>query len=130
MRVVGLTGGIASGKSTFAGLLRARGAPVVDADALARAVVGPGSPTLARIAEAFGPGALRPDGTLDRPWMARRVFADVEALSFTPGKASARPDAARQDAGKPDAARPDSAKPDAGKDAARADPARPAGKGI
>lgn len=79
MRVVGLTGGIASGKSTFAGMLRARGAAVVDADALARAVVARGSPTLARIADAFGPAALLPDGALDRTWMARRIFGDVEA---------------------------------------------------
>ncbi len=76
MRLVGLTGGIASGKSTFAALLRARGAPVVDADALARAVVSPGSPALARIAEAFGPAAISPDGSLDRRWRAARVFAD------------------------------------------------------
>ncbi len=76
MRLVGLTGGIASGKSTFSALLRARGVPVIDADALARAVVAPGSPTLARIAEAFGPQALSPDGSLDRRWMGARVFAD------------------------------------------------------
>ncbi len=76
MRLIGLTGGIASGKSTFSALLAARGAPVVDADALARAVVAPGSPTLARVVEAFGPRALQPDGTLDRRWMGARVFAD------------------------------------------------------
>ncbi len=79
MRVVGLTGGIASGKSTFAGLLRARGAPVIDADALARTVVARGSPTLARIVEAFGPEAALPDGAYNRPWMAQRVFADPAA---------------------------------------------------
>ncbi len=76
MRVIGLTGGIATGKSTFARALRARGVAVVDADALARAAVAPGSPALARIAEAFGPQALAPDGSLDRRWMAARVFAD------------------------------------------------------
>ena len=76
VRLVGLTGGIASGKSTFAALLRARGVPVVDADALARAVVSPGSPGLARVVEAFGPQALRPDGSLDRRWLGARVFAD------------------------------------------------------
>ena len=76
MRLVGLTGGIASGKSTFSALLGARGVPIVDADAVARAAVAPGSPALARIAEAFGPAALAPDGSLDRPWMAARVFAD------------------------------------------------------
>lgn len=79
MRVVGLTGGIASGKSTLAGLLRARGVPVIDADAEARAAVAPGAPALARIAEAFGPQALLPDGGLDRAWMARRVFSDPAA---------------------------------------------------
>jgi dephospho-CoA kinase len=76
VRVVGLTGGIASGKSTFSALLRARGVPVIDADALARAAVAPGSHTLARIAEAFGPRALLPDGSLDRRWMGARVFDD------------------------------------------------------
>lgn len=79
MRVVGLTGGIASGKSTFAGLLRARGAPVIDADALARAVVARDSPTLTRIAEAFGPRALQTSGGLDRAWMADLVFRNPEA---------------------------------------------------
>jgi len=79
VRVVGLTGGIASGKSTFAGQLRARGVPVIDADALARAAVAPGSPSLARIAEVFGPEALLPDGRFNRPWMAERVFRDPEA---------------------------------------------------
>jgi len=76
VRLVGLTGGIASGKSTFSALLRARGLPIVDADAISRAVVAPGSPTLSRIAEAFGPRALSPDGSLDRRWMAARVFAE------------------------------------------------------
>ncbi len=79
MRVVGLTGGIASGKSTFAGQLRARGVPVIDADALARAAVAPGSPSLARIVEVFGPDALQVNGGLNRPWMAARVFRDPEA---------------------------------------------------
>ena len=79
MRVIGLTGGIATGKSTFAALLRARGAPVVDADALARAVVEPGTPALSEIVRAFGPDVLRPDGTLDRKRVADRVFADPSA---------------------------------------------------
>lgn len=79
MRVVGLTGGIASGKTTFAAALRARGAAVVDADALARAAVAPGSPALAEIARAFGPDAIAADGTLDRARMAARVFGDPEA---------------------------------------------------
>lgn len=79
MRVIGLTGGIATGKSTFAALLRARGAPVVDADTLARAVVEPGAPALAEIVRAFGRDVLRPDGTLDRKRVADRVFADPAA---------------------------------------------------
>lgn len=76
MRVIGLTGGIATGKSTFAALLRARGAPVVDADALARAAVEPGTPALAEIARAFGAELLQPNGSLDRKRLAARVFAD------------------------------------------------------
>jgi dephospho-CoA kinase len=79
VRVVGLTGGIATGKSTFAEALRARGAPVVDADALARAAVAPGSPALAEIARTFGPAVLAPDGSLDRKRMANLVFADPDA---------------------------------------------------
>jgi dephospho-CoA kinase len=79
VRVVGLTGGIASGKTTFAGVLRARGVPVVDADALARAAVAPGAPALAEIARAFGPGVLAADGTLDRKALAAVVFADPAA---------------------------------------------------
>lgn len=79
MRVVGLTGGIASGKTTFAELLRARGVPVVDADALARAAVAKGSPALAEIARAFGADVLLPDGALDRKRLAAIVFADPAA---------------------------------------------------
>lgn len=79
MRVIGLTGGIATGKSTFGALLRARGAPVVDADALARAAVEPGTPALAEIARTFGAEVLREDGALDRKALAARVFADPEA---------------------------------------------------
>ncbi len=79
MRVIGLTGGIATGKSTFSALLRARGAPVVDADALARAVVEPGTPALAEIVRAFGPELLQADGTLDRKRLGERVFADPTA---------------------------------------------------
>jgi dephospho-CoA kinase len=79
VRLVGLTGGIATGKSTFAALLRARGVPVVDADALARAAVAPGTPALAEVARTFGPEAIAEDGTLDRRRMAALVFADPEA---------------------------------------------------
>lgn len=79
MRVVGLTGGIASGKTTFADALRARGVPVVDADALARAAVAPGSPALAEIERAFGRDVLAADGSLDRKRLGALVFADAEA---------------------------------------------------
>lgn len=79
MRVFGLTGGIGTGKSTVAGLLRARGVPVIDADQVAREVVAPGSDGLAAIVEAFGPAALSPDGTLDRPAMRARIMADASA---------------------------------------------------
>ena len=79
MRLLGLTGGIATGKSTFAEALRARGVPVVDADALARAAVAPGAPALAEIARTFGPGVLTPDGGLDRKKMAAIVFSDPDA---------------------------------------------------
>jgi dephospho-CoA kinase len=79
VRVVGLTGGIASGKSTFAARLRERGAAVVDADALARQVVQPGAPALAEIARAFGPAVLLPDGALDRRRLAALVFSEPAA---------------------------------------------------
>jgi dephospho-CoA kinase len=79
VRVVGLTGGIASGKSTFAEALRARGAPVIDADALARAAVAPGTPALAEIARAFGREVLLPDGSLDRKRLGAIAFADASA---------------------------------------------------
>ena len=75
---VGLTGGIASGKSLVAAELAARGAIVIDADVLAREVVEPGTPALARIVERFGPQILR-DGQLDRSRLGEIVFADPAA---------------------------------------------------
>lgn len=75
---VGLTGGIGSGKSEVARLLAARGAVVVDADALAREAVAPGTPGLAAVVEEFGPGVLAPDGSLDRAALGRTVFADPQ----------------------------------------------------
>jgi dephospho-CoA kinase len=76
---VGLTGGIGSGKSEVARLLAERGAYVVDSDRLARAAVAPGTPGLAAVAEAFGPGVLAPDGSLDRAALAAIVFHDADA---------------------------------------------------
>jgi len=79
MRLVGLTGGIASGKSSLAAALRDLGAPVIDADALARDAVRPGSEALSAIREAFGDGVLAPGGALDRKRMAAVVFSDAGA---------------------------------------------------
>lgn len=76
MRMFGLTGGIASGKSTVAARFRARGLPVLDADRIAREVVEPGTSGLSAIVEAFGAGVLAPDGSLDRKALAAVVFAD------------------------------------------------------
>ena len=76
---VGLTGGIGAGKSEVSRRLAALGAVVLDADKAARDVVEPGTPGLARIAETFGPGVLRPDGALDRAKLAEIVFGDAEA---------------------------------------------------
>jgi len=76
---VGLTGGIASGKSTVARLFAALGIPVIDTDELAREVVAPGTELLARIAERFGGELIGPDGALDRRALRRIVFADSGA---------------------------------------------------
>lgn len=78
---VGLTGGIGSGKSTVARMFADRGAIVIDADRLARAVVEPGQPALAEIAERFGSDLIHGDGTLDRAGLAAIVFADKVALA-------------------------------------------------
>ncbi len=80
MPVIGLTGGIASGKSTVAARWRERGARVIDADAVAREIVEPGEPALAAIAERFGTEMIRDDGTLDRSKLGALVFSDREAL--------------------------------------------------
>ena len=76
---VGLTGGVASGKSTVSAILAELGAVIIDADLLAREVVEPGTEGLAEIVAAFGPGVLTEDGTLDRAAVGARVFADEEA---------------------------------------------------
>ncbi|WP_295658070.1 dephospho-CoA kinase [uncultured Nocardioides sp.] len=73
---VGLTGGVASGKSTVSAILRELGAVVVDADLLAREVVAPGTDGLAEVVSVFGPGVLGADGALDRPRLGAIVFAD------------------------------------------------------
>ncbi|HEX2053523.1 MAG TPA: dephospho-CoA kinase [Actinomycetota bacterium] len=79
MPVIGLTGGIASGKSTVANLLRAKGATVVDADAIARELVLPGEPALDEIKRRFGDEVMASDGTLDRAALGRLIFSDQTA---------------------------------------------------
>lgn len=74
--LIGLTGGIGSGKSTVAALFAQRGAHIVDTDAVARDVVEPGSPVLDAISYEFGTSVIKPDGSLDREALARIVFAD------------------------------------------------------
>ncbi|KAB8189959.1 dephospho-CoA kinase [Nonomuraea phyllanthi] len=81
MLKIGLTGGIGSGKSEVARRLAAKGAVVIDADRIAREVVEPGTPGLARVVAAFGDGVLRPDGSLDRERLGSIVFADSERLA-------------------------------------------------
>jgi dephospho-CoA kinase len=76
MRILGLTGGIGSGKSMVAQMFARLGAAVVDADQLAREVVEPGQPALQEIAATFGPEVLLPDGRLDRARLAGIIFAD------------------------------------------------------
>jgi dephospho-CoA kinase len=78
--LVGLTGGIGSGKSTVSALLVARGAVLIDADAVTREVQQPGSPVLERLAERFGRGVIAADGSLDRPALAGIAFNDPDAL--------------------------------------------------
>jgi dephospho-CoA kinase len=73
---VGLTGGVGSGKSTVARLLAERGAVVIDADALAREVVEPGTPGFAAVVDHFGQGVVGDDGSLDRATLAAIVFND------------------------------------------------------
>lgn len=79
MLIVGLTGNIAAGKSAVAARLAAHGAPIVDADLLAREAVAPGGPALAAIAARFGASMLAADGTLDRAALRQLVFRDAAA---------------------------------------------------
>ena len=76
---VGLTGGIASGKSTVAKLFAALGVPIIDTDQVAREVVEPGQPPLDSLVERFGRAILTPDGHLDRPKLREIVFSDPKA---------------------------------------------------
>ena len=76
---VGLTGGIGAGKSEVSRRLAEQGAVLIDADAVAREVVAPGTPGLTEVVAAFGPGVLRPDGSLDRTRLGEIVFADPDA---------------------------------------------------
>ncbi len=82
---VGLTGGVGSGKSTVARMLGERGAVVVDADAIAREVVEPGTPGFDAVVARFGADVVGPDGSLDRPALARIVFADEQARTALNG---------------------------------------------
>ena len=79
MLVIGLTGGIGSGKSAVSRCFERLGVPVIDADQVAREVVEPGQPALAQIAATFGSDMLRDDGSLDRARLRERVFADPDA---------------------------------------------------
>lgn len=79
MRVIAITGGIGSGKTTVAGWIRETGVPVVDADAISRALTAEGGEALPAIRQAFGNGVFYPDGTLDRAALAALVFTDDPA---------------------------------------------------
>lgn len=76
MAVLGLTGSFGSGKSTVAEFFERRGACVIDADKIARSVVAPGQPALAKLAQLLGAQALDQDGSLNRPYVRERIFAD------------------------------------------------------
>ena len=76
--IIGLTGSIATGKSTVSRMLRAKGYPIIDADEISRQVVEPGSPVLTSITEAFGPDVLLADGTLNREMLGSLIFNDRE----------------------------------------------------
>ncbi|GJM78618.1 dephospho-CoA kinase [Paenibacillus sp. HMSSN-139] len=75
---IGLTGGIATGKSTVSRMLASRGAAVIDADVIAREIMEPGHPVLAAVSERFGPEVLHPDGTLNRKKLGEIVFSHPE----------------------------------------------------
>ena len=81
MILVGLTGGIGSGKSTVSAALAARGAVIIDADQITRELQAPGQPLLGELAARFGDGILTAEGALDRPALAAIAFGDAEALA-------------------------------------------------
>lgn len=81
MILVGLTGGIGSGKTTVSAMLAARGAVIIDADQITRELQAPGSPVLDEIVAAFGADVLDESGALDRPALAAKVFGDPDALT-------------------------------------------------
>lgn len=78
MKIIGLTGGIGSGKSTVARSLQEHGFPIVDADLIAREIVEPGQPALAELAKEFGADILNADGSLDRGLLASRAFTNKD----------------------------------------------------
>lgn len=82
MRVIGLTGSIASGKSTVAALLAERGAKIIDADRLGHRAYAPGTETFAQVVEAFGPGVVAPDGSIDRKRLGTLVFGHPDELAL------------------------------------------------
>ncbi|MHB1125712.1 MAG: dephospho-CoA kinase [Bacillota bacterium] len=96
MFVIGLTGGIASGKSTISAILRAKGAHILDADIIAREIVEPELPAWKDIVDYFGPGVLKEDRSLDRAALAKAVFGNPEVLlklnGFTHPRVIARTD--------------------------------------
>ncbi|RRZ92204.1 dephospho-CoA kinase [Erwinia sp. 198] len=79
---VALTGGIGSGKTTIANAFAARGVDIVDADVIARQVVEPGQPALKAIQERFGAAVIRPDGTLDRAALRKRIFSSTQEKAW------------------------------------------------
>lgn len=83
--IIGLTGSIATGKSTVANRFKEHGIPVVDADLIARQVVEPGSETLQKIAQAFGESALHADGTMNREEIGRQIFGNEEKRALLNG---------------------------------------------
>lgn len=80
MHVIGLTGGIASGKSTVTSFFRERGIPVIDADILGHRTYDPGTETYQKVVETFGPEVVAPDGTIDRKVLGSKVFGKPDEL--------------------------------------------------